>query len=211
VPCALVFRDVQEVLYDLAGGRSVLGVEEIKVVTAIHHPTRRRIVDHLVLHEPAQVTAIARALDLQVGSVSHHLRMLRKAGVVEQVRDSDGDGRTSWWRMARTRFSWSVEDFASPAEQLQAREAERANVTNQLQHLKRWYDRKQDDDTDWPRAAFSSDSLAWATSDELAELDGLLKETLDRWRDSIDTADGQTRSPVFFFAHGFPTGPEARE
>lgn len=180
-------------------------MEDIQVITAIHHPTRRRIVDHLVLHEPDQVGAIARGLKLQVGSVSHHLKVLHRAGAVEPVPDPDGDGRTSWWRMSRTEFSWSVEDFVSPGEQLQAREAEQVNLANQLRKLQQWQKSKRSDDTDWPRVAFSSDSLAWATPEEVSELSALLGTTLREWRESIDVSDGRERRPVFVFAHGFPT------
>lgn len=182
-------------------------MEEIQVITAIHHPTRRRIVDHLVLHEPDQVSAVARALGLQVGSVSHHLKVLHRAGAVEPVPDPDGDGRGSWWRMSRTDFSWAAEDFVSPGEQLQAREAEQVNLANQLRKLQQWQKSKRTDDTDWPRVAFSTDSLAWATPEEVSELSALLGKTLREWRESIDTSDGQDRRPVFIFAHGFPTEP----
>ncbi|WP_018156734.1 ArsR/SmtB family transcription factor [Demetria terragena] len=180
-------------------------MENINVVVAIHHPTRRRLVDHLVLHETAQVGTIAAALDLQVGSVSHHLRMLRKAGVVEQVADPGSDGRTSWWRLTRTKFAWSPDDFSSPAQRMQARDAVRANLTHQFTRLKQWLDRRDSASPAWAGAAFSNDSLAWATPEELSDLSGRLAETTREWRQAIDRSDGQERRPIFTFAHGFPT------
>ena len=42
----------------------------IDVLRAVHHPTRRRIVDVLHLRGPSQVGTLARALGEQVGSVS---------------------------------------------------------------------------------------------------------------------------------------------
>lgn len=183
-------------------------MEEIHVVTAVHHPTRRRIIDHLVLHAPAQVGAMARALDLQVGSVSHHLRVLQKVGAVEQVPDPDGDGRRSWWRMARSSFRWSADDFTSPGERLQAREAERANLGHQLTVLQRWQERKHaGEDPAWVQTSFSNDGLGWATPEELQDLADRLIEAGSQWRDSIDREDGQERRPVFWFTHGFPVEP----
>lgn len=177
-------------------------MEEISVITAVHHPLRRRIVDHLKLHETAQVGALARALGAQVGSMSHHLRMLRRAGVVEQVEDPNGDRRTSWWRLTRTSLTWSSRDFAdAPAEAYLAREAQRLNLRHQLERLQAWNRVSDRSDVE----AFSTDLLAWATADELADLQHRISATLDAWRADIDREDGQQRMPVFFFAYGFPT------
>lgn len=180
-------------------------MESIDVITAIHHPVRRRIFDHLVLHEVDQVTAIARALDLQVGSASHHIRVLERAGVAERAEDPHGDRRTSWWRLSRASFRWSAADFAgSPGEALLARASEGANVTAQLNRLKAWRARASTDE-EWSHAAFSTDHLGWATAAELTELADALQDTVSRWRRGIDRSDGRARRPVFVFAHGFPT------
>lgn len=177
-------------------------MEEISVITAVHHPLRRRIVDHLQLHETAQVGALARALNAQVGSISHHLRMLQRAGMVEQVEDPTGDRRTSWWRLARRSLSWSSRDYAdSPADAYLAREAQRLNLRHQLERLQQWNRVSESS----PVEAFSTDALAWATAEELADLQHRITDAVDGWRSNIDRQDGQQRMPVFFFAHGFPT------
>ncbi|MFD5214690.1 helix-turn-helix domain-containing protein [Microbacterium sp. NPDC058345] len=176
-------------------------MEHISVITAISHPLRRRIVDRLLLHGASQVGTLARAFDAQVGSISHHLRMLQKAGVVEQVDAPDGDRRSSWWQLARRSFSWSAADFDSPADALMAREAERANLRRQLERLQRWHRISPDSEL----AGFATDTLAWATQEELTALMDRLTALLDDWRGGIDTEDGKERVPVYFFAHGFPT------
>ena len=176
-------------------------MEEISVITAISHPLRRRILDRLLLHGETQVGALARALDAQVGSISHHLRMLQRAGVVEQVDAPDGDRRTSWWRLARRSFTWSASDFDSPADALIAREAQRANIRHQLDRLQRWHRVSLQSEA----TGFATDTLAWATQDELTALMDRLTALVDDWRAGIDRDDGQERMPVFFFAHGFPT------
>jgi DNA-binding transcriptional ArsR family regulator len=177
-------------------------VEEISVITAVHHPLRRRIVDHLQLHENAQVGALARALDAQVGSISHHLRMLQRAGVVEQADDPTGDRRTSWWRLARRSLSWSSRDYIdSPADAYLAREAQRLNLRHQLERLQAWNRVSERSDVE----AFSTDALAWATPQELVDLQHRITAAVDEWRASIARTDGRHRIPVFFFAHGFPT------
>jgi hypothetical protein len=184
-------------------------MEEIQAITAVHHPVRRRIVDHLGLYGASQVTTLARALDQQVGSISHHLRMLERAGIVERADAPDNDKRTSWWQPARRSFTWSTDDFAdSPSDSLLAREAERTNISTQLQRLKAWHSGTQKrSEPDWSRAAFSTDTLTWASAEELAQLSQALRDTLDDWRTAIDRDDGAERRPVFVFAHGLPTTP----
>ncbi|MGM7665989.1 ArsR/SmtB family transcription factor [Microbacterium sp. A93] len=182
-------------------------MEEIEAITAVHHPVRRRIVDYLGLYGASQVTTLARALDQQVGSISHHLRMLERAGIIERADDPTGDRRTSWWQPTRRGFSWSVNDFAdSPADAMLARGAERVNINTQLARLQAWR-RNAAPAKEWSRAAFSTDTLTWATPEELARLSEKLGETLDLWRDEIDASDGTARQPVFVFTHGFPTKP----
>lgn len=179
-------------------------VKEISVVTAVHHPLRRRILEYLKLHGQSQVTALARALAAQVGSISHHLRMMERAGVVERVDAPDGDGRASWWALAIEGISWSSADFAdSPADALTAREAERQNIRGQIERLQRFRRRPAQEVADWD--AFSTDAIGWATPDELRDLQARIGRALDDWRADIDERDGQRREPVFFFAHGFPT------
>jgi DNA-binding transcriptional ArsR family regulator len=178
----------------------------IDVLTAVHHPVRRRIFDHLVVHGPTQVGTLAQSLEQQVGSISHHLRMLERAGVVERAPELATDGRTSWWRPALDTLRWSVDDYADrPADRVRAQAAERLNIEHQLGKLVDWKRRSASYDEQWRGAAFSNDSLTRATPGELAALQEALTATVREWRDAIDTEDGQEREPVFVFQHGFPT------
>lgn len=182
-------------------------MEPIEAITAVHHPMRRRIIDYLALHGASQVTTLAKALGQQVGSISHHLRMLERAGIIERADDPTGDKRTSWWQPVRQSFTWSVDDFAdSPAAAMLAKEAERANIATQIGRLQAWQ-RRTTPMPEWSNAAFSTDTLAWATPEELTELSAALRATMNAWRNAIDREDGAERLPVFVFAHGFPTAP----
>jgi DNA-binding transcriptional ArsR family regulator len=179
----------------------------IEVLRAVHHPARRRIVDHLYLEGPSQVGTLARVLGEQVGSISHHLRMLERAGIVARAPELATDGRTSWWRLQQDSLSWSAEDFADAADRTQAKAAERLNLDHQLGKLAGWKRRSGNADAAWRRAAFSSDYLARATPAELEALTEALHRVVQDWRAGIDTDDGAAREPVFVFMHGFPTAP----
>ena len=187
---------------------SVSAMTSLETLRAVHHPTRRRMIDFLHLHGPCQVGTLARELGEQVGSISHHLRMLEKAGIAAQVPELATDGRTSWWRLEQTSISWSVEDFADDAaDRTQARAAERLNVDHQLGKLAQWKREAERADPAWRRAAFSSDFVAMATPDELTSLQVALQAVIREWQAGIDTSDGEAREPVFVFAHGFRSRP----
>lgn len=180
----------------------------IDVLRAVHHPTRRRIVEYLHVYGPSQVGTFARAFGEQVGSVSHHLRMLERAGVVARAPELATDGRTSWWRLELESITWSVDDFAdAPAERAQAHAAERLNIEHHLGKLSTWKRSSHAADRAWRDAAFSHDLLELATADELRDLQEVLLEAARAWRAGIDRTDGRHREPVFVFTHGFPTAP----
>jgi len=179
----------------------------IDTLRVVFHPVRRRIIDYLGDRRTARVGDIARELDLQVGSVSHHLRMLEREQMVERVEDPSGDGRTSWWRPVERSLSWSVDDFGNGSEAALARDAERANVQYQIDRLAEWKRRAPGAGREWRDASFSIDNLTRATPSELAALSDAIAETVREWAGAIDESDGQERKAVRFFAHGFPTVP----
>jgi DNA-binding transcriptional ArsR family regulator len=180
----------------------------IETLRAVHHPTRRRMIDLLHLHGPSQVGTLARELGEQVGSISHHLRMLERAGVVAPAPELVTDGRTSWWRLVESSMSWSVDDFAdNAADRTQAKAAERLNLDHQLSKLAAWKRESERADPAWRGAAFSADFIALATPAELAELQDALVRTVREWQDALPAGDGAAREPVFVFAHGFRSRP----
>jgi len=165
------------------------------------------MIDYLYLHGPTQVGTLARELGQQVGSISHHLRMLERAGVVVPAPELATDGRTSWWRLEQTSVSWAVDDFADAADRVQAKAAERLNIDHHLARLSAWKRESERAGPAWRHAAFSTDSLALASPAELERLAEILRVATREWRDSIDLDDDTERRPVFVFTHGFPTQP----
>ena len=63
---------------------------------AVAHPTRFRIFE-LLREGPSTASRLARRLDGSRGSASYHLRMLARAGVIEEVPEA-GTARERWWR-----------------------------------------------------------------------------------------------------------------
>lgn len=180
-------------------------------LVAFHDPTRRRLVDLLAAHGPSKVSTLARAMGAQVGSVSHHLRILERAGFVEPAPDLATDARTSWWRLADRTWAWSLDDFEQPADQHRARTAHRLAARHQGQMLGAWAAQLGAYDEEWRRAAFSTEVTTHATAGELAILLERLDDTVQEWLTSITRDDGQERLPVTFFGYGFPFGADGPE
>jgi DNA-binding transcriptional ArsR family regulator len=191
-------------------------------LTAVHHPVRRRILEHLALHGPDTVGGLAAGLGQQVGSISHHLRVLDRSGFVAAAPELARDRRESWWRGVPRPLSWSVADFAdAPADRLLAATAERANLDHHVGKVLAWLAERYGPDggwsSTWQLAAFSTDSWANATAAELRELGRRLNELVVGWaedcraaaarEEELDEADRPERLPAFVFAHGNPSRP----
>lgn len=63
-----------------------MGCSACDVLKVIGDPSRFKILDYL-LDEPRTVSEIVRAVGLQQSLVSHHLKTLRKHGILKAMRD----------------------------------------------------------------------------------------------------------------------------
>ncbi|MEU5276507.1 helix-turn-helix domain-containing protein [Streptomyces asoensis] len=61
---------------------------DLAALKALAQPRRQRMLEHLALHGPATSATLARALGLNTGSTSYHLRELARYGFVEET-DAD--------------------------------------------------------------------------------------------------------------------------
>ena len=68
-----------------------------QALTAIGDPTRLQIVFLLSRHERLNVTAIANHFQISRPTISHHLKILREAGLVEAERR----GTWAYYRLNR--------------------------------------------------------------------------------------------------------------
>jgi DNA-binding transcriptional ArsR family regulator len=181
---------------------------DIDKIAAMAHPARRRILDLLSAYGPATVGSLARDSDERVGSVSHHLKMLARAGLIEEAPELARDRRESWWRIVRASWSWSVADFdQDPAGRVVAEAAEREQLRGCVDKVHGWFDRRADYDRDWRLAAFSTTSRLNLTAEELDELGRRLSQVMVDFAESVDTNDGQERESVFAFAYAVPSAP----
>jgi DNA-binding transcriptional ArsR family regulator len=71
-----------------------------RVLRAIAHPVRTRILDELDAGGPARAADLARELGIPANQASFHLRQLAKYGLVEEAPEEARDRRDRVWRAA---------------------------------------------------------------------------------------------------------------
>ena len=123
---------------------------------------------------PATASQLAEHTGQLVGNVSHHLKMLARAGLVEEAPELAKDRRERWWRHIPLSLSWSLADVrGDPVGEAVAVAAEHDHVEHHFGRVRDWLAARDGSDAydeAWTRAAFSTDSWVWATPDELDEL-----------------------------------------
>jgi DNA-binding transcriptional ArsR family regulator len=192
-------------------GMSSDDVREIKdsrVLTAMAHPLRRRLLTLLKVDGPSMASVLADRTGQAVGNISHHLRVLAGAGLIEEAPELARDRRERWWRRTASTLSWSARDFAGDenAEAI-ARAAQSINLDYQLAQLHAWEQAPDEEKDRWPTGPFSTDSWMRLDDGELAEFSAELTGLIRRWADRELPDDGRERSTVFVFAHGVPGRP----
>jgi DNA-binding transcriptional ArsR family regulator len=89
---------------------------------ALADPTRRRIVE-LLVRQPMRAGAVADEFPVAAPTISRHLRVLRQAGLIEEVRIDD-DARVKLYRLRPEPFgdlgAWIDQVQAFWRDQLQA-------------------------------------------------------------------------------------------
>jgi DNA-binding transcriptional ArsR family regulator len=78
-------------------------LSDLAAVRAMAHPRRQQIMRYLAAERSGTSAELARALDLNTGATSYHLRELARHGFVEEVPEQAG-GRQRRWRAVATDF-----------------------------------------------------------------------------------------------------------
>ena len=73
----------------------ISGLETLKALT---HPRRQSILEYLDRNGPATSTTLGRALNLNTGATSYHLRELARYGLIKEAPEEGGDRRERWWK-----------------------------------------------------------------------------------------------------------------
>lgn len=176
-------------------------------IAAANHPLRRRLLELLALDGPATASKLAAATDQLVGNISHHLKMLAKAAMIEEAPELAKNHRERWWRAVPVSLSWSLADVRGDAAgETIATAAEHYNLGHHVEKVQDWFQARYTYDERWVRAAFSTESWVRATPEELDELGARIQAVLEDFK-SAQEGDDPSREHVFVFAHGVPSRP----
>ncbi|MDH2424557.1 helix-turn-helix domain-containing protein [Sphaerisporangium sp. TRM90804] len=184
--------------------RNVRQITDSRVLAALAHPLRRRLMDVMKVDGPATASALAAATGQAVANISHHLRVLAACELVEEAPELARDRRERWWRLVSAGVRWSTADFADDPV---ASAAESLNLDHHVGLVRAWFAAGEQERAAWEDAPFSTDKWLRLTPGELSRLSAELTAVLDRWADREIPDDGERRDPVFLFAFGVPGRP----
>jgi DNA-binding transcriptional ArsR family regulator len=182
-------------------------VTDPRVLKAVAHPLRGRLLALLRFDGPATATELARKVGANSGLTSYHLRELAKYGFIEEDPERR-DARERRWRARHRSTSWSNAELAATPE---GREAAAAMRHRQLDALARDHETFEREMTGWGMAwidaAGMSDEVVRLTPASVTELLGrvlaLARELSER--DAADPAAEQVRIHLA----AFPRRPSA--
>jgi DNA-binding transcriptional ArsR family regulator len=188
--------------------REVRQVTDAKVLAAMAHPLRWRLIDVLKVDGPSTASALAERTDQRVANVSHHVRVLAEAGLVEEAPELARDRRERWWRLVSASLRWSPEDFSGdPAAEAVAQAAQSLSLDRHAGHARAWFAAGDEEREPWREASFSTDKWLSLSPDELAELNRQVIDIFATWSEREVPDDGAPRESVLVFAYGVPAHP----
>jgi DNA-binding transcriptional ArsR family regulator len=179
-------------------------IKDAKVLAAMAHPLRRRLLDVLKVEGPSTVSALAEHTGQAVGNVSHHLRVLAESKLVEEVPELARDRRERWWRRTAARLRWSASDFADDPV---ADAALSLNLDRAMGIARASYADREVYGDEWYQASFTSDTWLKLTPEEGVQLAAEMGALFRKWSDRDIPDDSHPRESVYLFAFGTPARP----
>jgi DNA-binding transcriptional ArsR family regulator len=169
-------------------------LDEARVMRALAHPLRLRVIALLSELGPLSVSALAGRTGESTASVSYHLSQLARFGLVEEAVEARS-GRERPWRAVQRGISWDWNAGGDASALLRA-----AYLKERLRVVDEYIAAEPALADEWRSAAFFLDDVGQLTPAELAEVAGQIKTLLAGHR--RPGAHGARR--VSFFAYGLP-------
>lgn len=151
-----------------------------RVLRAIAHPVRTRILEELSASGPVRAADVARELGIPANQASFHLRQLAKYGLVEEAPEEARDKRDRVWRAT------SAHGFTVNLRELEDAPGGRAAVdvfrTTQLARLHEVVDRTFTMDRPEGSGVFAtSDHAIKLTDEEAHQLRQEIDDVVEAW------------------------------
>jgi DNA-binding transcriptional ArsR family regulator len=168
-----------------------------RVLRAIAHPTRGRILDELGAVGPMRAADVGEALGIPANQASFHLRQLAKYGVIVPAPEAARDRRDRVYKLVDQR------GFRLDPEEISKRPGGKAAVTVFQHNKSAWAHRLVEEVFSFGKKrknSFSAivDQPMKMTKDEAAEFMGEVDEVLARWADKTRGRTKGRQTYVFY-------------
>jgi predicted ArsR family transcriptional regulator len=160
---------------------------DLDTIKTLAHPRRQRLLQYLGLHGPLTSTGLARALCLNTGATSYHLRELAKVGFVEEVPEL-AHGRERWWRAPRRDLRLPPRSAQDLVLRSVLDEAVRLELADDFDEFLRY--QRGDDDAEWADASLTSRGAVQLTAEEVREFFDSFIALLNRYRQRAEAPVG---------------------
>ncbi len=187
--------------------------DDPRVLRAIAHPTRNRVLHELSAGGSLRAADVARRLDIPANQASFHLRQLAKYGLVEEDPEAARDKRDRVWRLSDPDgIRFRPEDMmAQPGGKAAFTVFQRSAVEWGHHLVDRAFIPRQSADEGKKSTAEYSLRL---TSEEAEQLAAEVDALVHRWRDETQAAtddDGRETYSVLQLIQPYPGLPERSE
>jgi DNA-binding transcriptional ArsR family regulator len=175
---------------------------DARLLRALAHPMRNRLLGLLRLDGPATATTLADRLGVNTGATSYHLRQLAEAGLVVED-DSRGNARDRWWRSAHRSTYFDQRRLLDAEPELSL--AYLHGVAQiYAENMFRAVDEMQTQSTEWREAGIFSDFLFHLTPAQLAGLKEELFAVLARYRTDLNLPVPEGAEQISVQIQAFP-------
>jgi DNA-binding transcriptional ArsR family regulator len=158
--------------------RPPVELSDPRALRAYAHPVRGMLVGLLRLHGPLTATEAGAMLGESSGTMSFHLRLLARYGLVEEA--PRGTGRAKPWQA--TSLMTSVPSFFDQPETVQAAQALKVStVTRYFDRLVRWLRSSGAEPREWLESLDFGDALIYVTPDEMQRLSDDITELIESY------------------------------
>lgn len=154
--------------------------DDPRILRAIAHPTRNRILFELSAAGSLRAADIARLLDVPANQASFHLRQLAKYGLVEEAPDEARDRRDRVWRLSDAEgIRFRTRDMLEQPGGQAAYAVFQRSAVAWGHHL---VDRALEPDPEPGRYKTVAEHALRLTFAEAEELVGEIEQVVERWR-----------------------------
>lgn len=169
-------------------------ITDLRVLRAIAHPVRNRVLQEVHLAGHARAADVAAQLDIPANQASFHLRQLAKYGLIEPAPEHARDGRDRVWKPAYEHgVTISLDDAdgdQDPGDKAAVAVFRRQATERAKQAVERAYAPQHD------KGVFVGvgESALRLTRDEAKEFSEAMNALQEKWEERSRADDGQERT-----------------